>query len=132
MTPDWDKVRHFKPSEFACKCGACGSNGDEMDPHFITALDNLRERLGFPLIVTSGYRCPAYNQQVSTTGADGPHTTGRAVDFGISGARAHALVTETQLGMTGIGINQKGPHEKRFIHLDNLKAPRPRPNIWSY
>ena len=129
---DWSDMRHFAPEEFACRCGTCGSDGHEMDIAFVQALDNIRERLGFPLIVTSGYRCPAYNSQVSTTGRDGPHTTGRAVDLLVSGARAHALITEAQLGMTGIGINQKGSHGQRFIHLDNLKAPRPRPNVWSY
>ena len=37
------------------------------------------------------------------------------------------------MGMTGIGIKQHGPHNKRFIHLDNLdNSTHPRPTIWSY
>jgi len=131
----WDMIRHFKPAEFACRCGECGSTGDEMDMNFIFALDDLRERLGFPLVVTSGYRCPAYNNRIASTGHDGPHTTGRAVDFGISGENAFRVVTQASLGgwMRGIGINQKGPYEKRFIHLDDLEGPdHPRPRIWSY
>jgi hypothetical protein len=37
-------------------------------------------------------------------------------------------------GFTGIGVNQKGAHDGRFIHLDDLdNAPgQPRPCIWSY
>ena len=73
----WADIKHFDPSEFACHCGTCGSDGHEMNIDFVAMLDDLRERCGFPFRVTSGYRCPAHNQQVSTTGPDGPHTTGR-------------------------------------------------------
>lgn len=123
--------RHFKVSEFDCKCG-CGRN--EIDAKFVDRLDDLREACGFPLPVTSGYRCPKHNTQVSSTGLTGPHTTGRAVDFGV---RGHQALTLLQLalargGFTGIGINQKGG--ARFVHLDDLpSAPgQPRPTIWSY
>ena len=131
----WDTIKHFKPDEFACRCGNCGSTGDEMNMTFIFALDQLRERQDSPMIITSGYRCPAYNTMISSTGFDGPHTTGRAADVGVSGERAFHLVQQCSLGgwMRGIGINQKGPHEKRFIHLDDLEGPdHPRPRVWTY
>lgn len=132
---DWEIIKHFKPSEFACKCGKCGSTGNEMDADFIGKLDQLRERHDFPLIITSGYRCPEYNDRISSTGLDGPHTTGRAADVSVTGERAFKLVTHSSLGgwMTGIGINQRGDYAKRFIHLDDLEAPdHPRPRIWTY
>lgn len=127
----WDELEFFQKKEFDCRCG-CGRN--EMDPDFLKKLDDLRRRLGFPLVVTSGYRCPDHNESVSTTGRDGPHTTGRAVDFGIMGYKAKRLLTQASLGgwMTGLGVNQKGPHNKRFIHLDDLESERTRPNVWSY
>ena len=39
-----------------------------------------------------------------------------------------------EAGMTGIGISQRGPHEKRFIHLDDMdnSGEHPRPWVWSY
>lgn len=132
---DWHQIEHFKPEEFACRCGECGSDGREMDLNFVFALDQLRERSGRPMVITSGYRCPAYNNRIASTGFDGPHTTGRAADIGISGEPAFHLVQQCTLGgwMRGIGINQKGPHEKRFIHLDDLEGPdHPRPRLWSY
>lgn len=130
-----DHIRYFKPSEFACDCGDCGSTGHEMRLDFVEKLDDLRHRLGFPLFVTSGYRCPTYNQRISTTGIDGPHTTGRAADIGLSGPRVHSLVQQCSLGgwMSGIGLNQKGDHSTRFVHLDDLAEPaHPRPRIWTY
>jgi zinc D-Ala-D-Ala carboxypeptidase len=131
MNPTWSQITYFESSEFTCAC--CGR--EHMDLAFILKLDDLRSRLGFPLIVSSGYRCPRHNQKVSTTGRDGPHTTGRAVDFAISGENAFRLVTQSSLGgwMSGIGVKQHGPHEERFIHLDDLEGnSRPRPRIWTY
>ncbi len=131
----WASIDHFKPSEFACRCGDCNSDGKEMNMNFILALEQLRIEQGSPMIITSGYRCPAYNDRIASTGRDGPHTTGRAADIGISGERAFHLIEQCSLvgWMQGIGINQKGAHEKRFIHLDDLEEPdHPRPRIWTY
>ena len=132
---EWEQIKYFKPSEFACRCGDCDSDGSEMNFEFMRKLDQLRERYGLPLIITSGYRCPAYNARISSTGEDGPHTTGHAADVSMNGERAFHLVQQCSLGgwMSGIGINQKGAHSKRFIHLDDLKSPgHPRPRVWTY
>lgn len=124
-------MSYFKLSEFTCKCG-CGEN--RIDSHFVTLLEELRHKYGKPLIVNSGYRCPEYNNEVSETGMDGPHTTGRAVDLGIDGPEAFRLLkVAMDLGyFTGVGIKQKG--KSRFIHLDNLLnlVGSPRPRVWSY
>lgn len=130
------KYVYFDLSEFACKCGECDSDGSEMDHLFVANLDAIRESVGFPLVVTSGYRCPKYNARISTTGENGPHTTGKAADFGVSGAQALLLLTHATdaVDITGIGINQKGDYSKRFIHLDALKPHehQPRPHVWTY
>jgi hypothetical protein len=104
---------------------------------FLDRFEALRAALGgHPLPITSGYRTPDHNQAVSTTGPEGPHTTARAVDIGIYGERAVALVRAAlELGFTGIGIKQTGPIDGRFIHLDDLPPGHPaipRPWIWSY
>jgi zinc D-Ala-D-Ala carboxypeptidase len=131
----WQDIRYFKSSEFACKCGLCGLDGTTMDMAFMLALDALRERCGFPFIVNSGLRCPTYNFKISTSGPHGPHTTGHAADIRVYGERAWTLVTQSKkFGMAGVGVQQKGPHGSRFVHLDDLPdtSSRPRPAIWSY
>lgn len=126
MTP------HFNESEVACKCG-CG-----MLPRldFMEKVETLRVAYGKPLKVTSAARCPEYNAKVSSTGLTGPHTTGRAIDFGVSGADAHHLLRTAMrhCNFTGIGVSQKGPHEKRFLHFDDLPNAegQPRPTVWTY
>ena len=97
-------------------------------------IETLRVLYGKPLKVTSAARCPEYNAKVSGTGRTGPHTTGRAIDFGIERGDAYKLLS-LALSMphfTGIGVNQKG--DKRFLHLDDLNnAPgQARPTCWSY
>jgi uncharacterized protein YcbK (DUF882 family) len=123
MTP------HFSKESVACKCG-CGLLPEQP---FMNRIEMLRNSCGFPLVVTSGARCPSYNAKVSSTGENGPHTTGRAIDLGVSRKQAYTVVKKAlELGFTGIGIQQKGA--SRFIHIDDLAdAPnQPRPTIWSY
>jgi len=107
-----------------------------MNHSFLKKLDRTRTLLGFPLIVTSGYRCPDHNDSVSSTGRNGPHTTGRAVDLAVFGYQAYALLRH--VGGTpdfgGIGLKQHGAHDSRFIHLDDLEPSdgRFRPTVWTY
>jgi zinc D-Ala-D-Ala carboxypeptidase len=121
--------RHFHVDEFACK--HCGAN--LIDHQFVSELDELRHRLGYPLVITSGYRCPDHNAKVSSTGRSGPHTSGRAADIAVDRTRAYeVLQTALLMKFTGIGVQQKGA--SRFLHLDNLpNAPgQLRPTLWSY
>jgi len=124
-------TEHFRDHELKCRC--CGKN--LMDPEFMEKLEVLRVHFDTPMVVTSAYRCPKHNYTVSTTGAKGPHTTGKAIDISIAGSDAHYLVRlAMRMGFTGIGINQKGAHISRFVHLDTLTEEEgyPRPRVWSY
>lgn len=128
-TTDWAKLPNFSEHEFLCKCG-CGRA--DMDPEFMDKLQAIRTAVGQPMKVNSGFRCPDYNAKVSSTGTAGPHTTGCAADISASGPLALKIVhLALMVGMTGIGVAQKGDHAKRFIHLDDSNIHR-RPWIWSY
>jgi hypothetical protein len=115
----------------------------------LDALELLRVEFGYPMVINSGYRCPSYDAQVHKWrdpgyGEElrhGPHTVTEdknlAVDVKVSGALAYKLIGLARVhGFTGIGISQRGDHEKRFIHLDRLhpaqSGNRPRPTVWSY
>lgn len=122
-------ANYFSDAELGCSC--CGKN--LVDQEFLSKLNALRAFLDFPFNVTSGYRCPDHNENVSSTGRNGPHTTGRAVDIFCSHKQAFDIVTNARnFGFTGIGVKQRG--EGRFIHLDTLSETpnRPRPHVWSY
>lgn len=127
MEPTDQLTPHFTVAEMACRhCSEC-----LMGAGFMAQLEALRAEYGHPMVISSGYRCPEHNEAVSTTGSDGPHTTGCAVDVLVSGALAYTLLSlALKYGMTGMGVMQHGPHDTRFIHLDSV--PRPEPTIWSY
>ena len=125
---NWDDYANFSEAEFACKCG-CGRA--DMDPEFMGWLQSVRDKLAAPMMITSGFRCPDYNEQVSNTGRGGPHTTGKACDVGVRAAAALALIkVATAMDVHGLGTSQKGPHLSRFLHLDRCIANRPW--VWSY
>ena len=91
-------------------------------------LQALRDEIG-PMPVTSGFRCDAHNNDVSTV-KNGPHTLAKAADIrNLRGKGAMKLFEKPlQIGFSGIGLNHKGKHHKRFIHLDTVD----RRALWSY
>ena len=112
------------------KCQHCGEHN--MDESFMVKIEALRQDLDFPFVVTSAYRCKDHIIERKKK-APGAHSTGHALDIAVSGDQAYRLLREAlNVGMTGIGVNQKGPN--RFIHLDDLEwdKDRPRPWVWSY
>lgn len=130
---DWSLIRYFHPdTDRNLRCRHCGKC--EMDLDFMLRLDALRHIHGAPIVVNSGYRCPEHNAAVSSSGRNGPHTTGKAVDIRLHGTDVHALIPAiVTLGFTGVGVYQQGPVQSRHIHLDTLTTSRwrPRPWVWS-
>ena len=124
---------YFSLEELKCHCGECKSTGNEMDNQFMQMMVIIRQKVEFPLPVTSGYRCPVYNNKVSSSGFHGAHTLGKAMDVAVRGVQALAVLKEAlALNIGGIGIKQK--ESNRFIHLDSCTPADglPRPMIWSY
>ncbi len=130
MTP------HFTWDELQCKCG-CGDMKFTLVA--VQALEALRVEFGVPMRISSGYRCPTHNMEVSSTGPEGPHTIHEAhnitVDVLEFGPNVYELLElAIDHDFSGIGLKQNGPMAERFIHLDRLpQLPnRPRPTIWTY
>jgi len=118
--------KFFKDAELACKCGC---KTQKMDEEFMRKLENIRERVGKPFYVTSAYRCPEYNSKVSTTGKNGPHTTGKAIDIKADSRLKYEIAQHAiKEGITRIGI------AKTFIHLDDLSHDSgfSEKLIWAY
>lgn len=129
-------TEHFSETELSCRCGKCEFPG--MDEEFMDLIEAVRTDPGWkrPMVISSAYRCPEHNNRVSSTGYDGPHTSGKAIDIRVSGKDAWDLMgVASSYEFTGVGVAQKGNHQSRFIHLDLLsdeETKGPRPWIWSY
>lgn len=118
--------KFFTDDELRCRCG-CGKM--EMNSRFMGLVIEMRLELDTPFNVTSAYRCPQYNQQVSSTGVRGPHTYGRALDIAAgSSLKSQILTAALARGMTRFGIG------KNFIHIDDLGRDEgfPAGVIWTY
>lgn len=125
---NWSKYHpYFTRAEFACR-----ETGEaEMNEEFMNRLLALRTEYNRPMIINSGYRSTRHSIEAAKP-SPGSHTTGRACDVRVSGPDAFALIDlAIKQGFTRIGVNQKGAHSGRFIHLDDNPV-FPNPRIWSY
>ena len=105
---------------------------NEINHKLIDKLQLLRDDLGFPLVISSGYRCSEHPIEANKS-KPGTHAEGIAVDIAVSHEKALELLYKSIAhGFKGIGVNQKG--NGRFIHLDIAEVENysPRPHIWSY
>lgn len=104
----WDDIKHFKKEEFSCFC--CDAN--EMDMDFVKTIDNMRDTLGIPLIIMSGYRCEKHNEEVEGK-PNSAHLRGKAVDIKIELSRTRYVFLRIALKtFKRVGIG------KTFIHVD--------------
>jgi len=54
-------TKNFDSKEFACKGDNCCGNSDPISIRLVEALQELREKVGKPLIISSGFRCNIHN-----------------------------------------------------------------------
>jgi len=120
----WSDLKYFRHPEFASP-DAPGS-GVRMDLDFVLALDKLREAVGIPLVIVSGFRTTQHNAKVGGVECSA-HTLGWAADILVlSGATRMRIVREAlRLGFRRIGIG------KKFVHLD-VDLTKPQNVMWVY
>jgi len=100
----------FSPAEIACRgTGAIKINTDAMDK-----LQSLRNRLGKPLIVRSGYRSPSHNRAVGGAKAS-KHMDGIAFDIAMANHNPAAFTEAARaVGFLGFGTYPRSG----FMHID--------------
>jgi len=108
---NWQSSKYFKPIEFKCKC--CGIL--KISEELIIKLNKLREKIGKPLVINSGYRCLKYNKSISGS-PKSQHLLGNAADVNIpAGWTVDSLAdVGAKVGFKGIGRYYK----QNFVHLD--------------
>lgn len=113
-------MKYFKIEEFNCQ--ETGNN--LMNPIFLERLDELREKCGFPFVITSGYRDPTHSIEAAKS-KPGTHAQGIAADIQVvDSVQRHTLLTNAfLLGFSGIGV------DKSFIHVDIRDT---QPVTWVY
>ena len=103
-------ARHFKLSEFACPC----CNHVMLHPKLLGKLVELRNVLERAVYITSGYRCPRYNQKIGGV-VNSYHCIGLAADIKVRNINLISLLEICEnIDFNGIGFYEK----KDFLHLD--------------
>lgn len=104
---------HFDLTEFQCNhCGQLPPNG--MNPILLYKLDQLRDRIGAPLYITSGYRCITHNAAVGGV-SNSQHIKGNAADIYTDAMDATQLAELCkEIGFDGIGLYAQSD----FVHVD--------------
>ena len=107
-------TKNFKVSEFACK--HCGEN--KIDQKVLNMAQEIRDYLGVPVRVNSGYRCETHNKNVGGV-KNSKHVLGKACDLSceLGSAKMFQAVKE---------LREQGKLQdldycikyKTFIHID--------------
>lgn len=110
-----DLTKNFSRKEFQCKCGCkkIGSSPKFMDG--VKKLQQIRDKLGVPLVINSAHRCPKHNAAVGGA-PQSRHKFGDAFDVAVpKGLTVDKLAALARtVGFTGIGRYYK----QNFVHMD--------------
>ena len=111
---------YFEDYEFACKCNrhnvVDGKNvlDHVIDKRLVDVLDKIRERVGRPVYIESGYRCEDHNREVGGV-TNSQHVLGTAADITVDDISIDELADiAKECGADGIGRY----YGLQFVHID--------------
>ncbi|GAH42080.1 unnamed protein product [marine sediment metagenome] len=109
-----DLSANFDRDEFSCGCG-CGKVAVRLP--LIAALQELRDLVKVPIVITSGYRCTAFNRSVGGV-SNSYHIAGMAADIHIK----YMLVKNMYEAALKVDILRNGGLglyvDRKFLHVD--------------
>ncbi len=111
-----DLSTHFSRREFACKGRKCCGHSAPVDATLVLGLQALRDMVGAPLRISSGFRCNRHNKAIGGA-KKSYHTVGMAADvMAPVGWRPEELALVAAeipaFGQGGIGVYDT------YVHLD--------------
>jgi hypothetical protein len=119
------KYPNFKKSEFKCPCGKCNGYGKGIATTLVQTLQDLRNKYGKSITITSGYRCPSNNKKAGGV-SNSKHMEGSAADFYMSGFNSQS----TRINMVNelkktkyyryayCNVNGNYPNMGNVVHID--------------
>lgn len=128
----WDKGEtnklspSFVTTEFACKCSYPSCKQQLISVELVEKLQKVRETLGVPVKITSGYRCAEHQAYLATQGFEtapgiSQHVLGNAAD--VTSSKIYSLGNLLKEQFKAIG------EASNWFHVDT-RADRSR--YWIY
>ena len=123
-TPEdfWDHIRHFTREEFRCHCTGryCDGFPAQPDENLVALLEDTREALGKPAILSSGVRCEKHNADPKVGGSPSSHhVKGMAADIRVEGITPEEVARYAE----SIGIQRIGLYDT-FVHIGSDSKKR--------
>jgi hypothetical protein len=115
-------------------CPHCGALPPDLYTHndvfqsLFSKFTILREAWGKQIIITSGYRCSAHEQEVSGFNF-GPHTYGLALDLGIESDRQKDFMDMLESKCHELRVGTSVKPGQTHIHIDVCYLIVPRPTL---
>jgi len=122
---------HFKLNEFT-KSRTASENGIDNTPPpeaveklralCVHTLEPLREALGLPIIITSGYRCKVLNERITHHSDSSQHMSGCAADFYVGQSTVSSFrfqVSDAKPRASGVKYQVSGHH----LELETGESP---------
>jgi zinc D-Ala-D-Ala carboxypeptidase len=122
--------KNFSRDELQCSF----SRECEIEEDALNRLQALRDEWGKPMKLSSAYRSAQHPRERTKPNGPGHHhgvngNGGQAFDVLIAGEDVPPFIAlAIKHGFKGIGVNQKGEWNQRFIHIDT----RDKYACWSY
>jgi uncharacterized protein YcbK (DUF882 family) len=118
--------QHFSTLEFQCHCAHTSCTRQRASIELIKKLDRVRETLGAPVKINSGYRCAAKQADLKAQGYEtakgiSQHELGNAAD--VAADSMHELLSLCNGEFKAVGA------ARSFVHVDT-RADKVR--HWSY
>lgn len=117
---------HFSVFEFDCPCNNCKET--LVYPELVEKLEALRQKVGQPILVTSGFRCENHQRELEALGYEtspkSQHLLGMAADISVldwSGKAIEPLAEAVDFRAVGVAPT--------WIHVD-LRSDKVR--RWNY
>ena len=102
-------MRYFKMEEFKCRCCGRVAYPENIEALVSNVLDPARERLGMPIVVNSGYRCPKHNAEVGGVPRS-QHMVGEAADVSAGSTQANECLAKI--------IEENGKYDQLIKYLN--------------
>lgn len=120
--------KNFMASEFSCRCDKDLCETQRISRKLVSSLQLIRDFLGEPITVTSGFRCSEYQKRLKKLGYNtarnvSQHELGNASDLTCHSLKVLYELCEREFEAIGDG------RKKGFIHVDTRQGKKRR---WGY
>lgn len=111
-------TKHFSRAEFACKGQNCCSGSAPINIILVDAIQMLRDIVGMPLRINSGFRCLTHNRRIGSEDTS-EHTRGNAADIAVPDGFTVEQFAEIAEQVPDLADGGIGRYPTRgFIHVD--------------